>query len=1092
MQSPYHIAKTVGRPSQIAPDTIYLASVGNALEIYVSNSTGSALASPVSKADLVNGRVPSTQLPPFIDARIDLGAFPSIGLENILYIDLTVGSSYIWNAGEYQRIGSSSSTTTTSTTVVITPTGSLQSTDLQSALTELDTKKADRVSPTFTGTVSGITKAMVGLDSVDNTSDAAKPISIAAQAMFSDIIQTKAPLASPTFTGTVSGINATMVGLGAVSNTSDAAKPISTATQSALSTKADISALPTKISLGLALVDNTSDATKPVSTAMQSALALKADISALPTKISLGLGSVDNTSDIAKPVSTAMTNALALKADLTALPTKVSLGLGSVDNTADLAKPVSNAVLASLALKADISALPTKVSLGLGSVDNTSDAAKPISAATQAALDAISQAKAAEFYATYSAFPVSGQTNVIYVDRATGMSYIWHDAAYHEMNHYGSTATDITFDPATTGFVGTNVQAVVKEISTSLATKVALVNGVAPTGIAPYANAAGFPVTGDVTHLYIDGSTDAIYIWNGSAYVHIGGSSGSTPTVTAGEIVSSPTGSIGSANVQSALQELDTEKAPLNNPVFTGTVSGITKGMVGLGYVDNTPDASKPISSAVQAALNVKATLVSPTFTGTVSGITRAMVGLGSVDNTSDLNKPVSTATQAALDLKATLIGGVVAPAQLPSYVSDVIPVATLASFPAVGLADKIYIASDTNLTYRWAGSTYVAVGMAAGDIHASTVQYVPGGSISAINTQAAIQSLDTSKAPLASPVFTGTVTGITATMVGLDAVDNTSDAGKPISTLTAAALLLKAPLDSPAFTGTVTGISKASVGLSAVDNTSDAGKPVSSATQIALNAKAPLVSPTFTGTVSGINATMVGLGAVNNTSDAAKPVSTATQSALDAKAPLVSPAFTGTVTGITATMVGLGNVNNTSDAAKPVSTATQSALDAKAPLASPAFTGTVTGITATMVGLGAVNNTSDAAKPISTATQSALDLKAPLASPTFSGTISDTLGKIRSIPKSANTGNLVAADNGLHRQITAGMTIDTSAAFAIGDSCVIYNTTSAALVLTSSGVTLYQSGTDTVKASLSLAARGLCTVFCTAANVYVLSGDLI
>ena len=39
-----------------------------------------------------------------------------------------------------------------------------------------------------------------------------------------------------------------------------------------------------------------------------------------------------------------------------------------------------------------------------------------------------------------------------------------------------------------------------------------------------------------------------------------------------------------------------------------------------------------------------------PAFTGTVTGITPAMVGLGSVDNASDLNKPISTATQTALN----------------------------------------------------------------------------------------------------------------------------------------------------------------------------------------------------------------------------------------------------------------------------------------------------------------------------------------------------------------------------------------------------------------------------------------------------------
>ena len=50
-----------------------------------------------------------------------------------------------------------------------------------------------------------------------------------------------APLASPTFTGTVIGITKSMVALGNVDNTSDANKPVSTATQTALNLKVNIS-----------------------------------------------------------------------------------------------------------------------------------------------------------------------------------------------------------------------------------------------------------------------------------------------------------------------------------------------------------------------------------------------------------------------------------------------------------------------------------------------------------------------------------------------------------------------------------------------------------------------------------------------------------------------------------------------------------------------------------------------------------------------------------------------------------------------------------------------------------------------------------
>ena len=50
---------------------------------------------------------------------------------------------------------------------------------------------------------------------------------------------TYAPIANPTFTGTVGGISKSMVGLANVDNTTDANKPVSTATQTALDAKSD-------------------------------------------------------------------------------------------------------------------------------------------------------------------------------------------------------------------------------------------------------------------------------------------------------------------------------------------------------------------------------------------------------------------------------------------------------------------------------------------------------------------------------------------------------------------------------------------------------------------------------------------------------------------------------------------------------------------------------------------------------------------------------------------------------------------------------------------------------------------------------------
>ncbi len=90
--------------------------------------------------------------------------------------------------------------------------------------------------------------------------------------------------------------------------------------------------------------------------------------------------------------------------------------------------------------------------------------------------------------------------------------------------------------------------------------------------------------------------------------------------------------------------------------------------------------------------------------------VNKELVGLGNVDNTSDANKPISTATQAALASKADLVAGKVPASQLPSYVDDVEEYATLAGFPATGETGKIYVDLSTGRIYRWSGSTYAEI----------------------------------------------------------------------------------------------------------------------------------------------------------------------------------------------------------------------------------------------------------------------------------------------------------------------------------------------------------------------------------------------
>ena len=178
------------------------------------------------------------------------------------------------------------------------------------------------------------------------------------------------------------------------------------------------------------------------------------------------------------------------------------------------------------------------------------------------------------------------------------------------------------------------------------------------------------------------------------------------------------------------------------------------------------------------------APLESPMFTGTVSGITASMVGLGNVSNTSDANKPVSTAQQAALDLKAslaspTLTGVPLAPTAAAGTNTGQIATTQFVQSAIQGVVGAAPAALDT--------LNELAIALNNDSSYAST-----------ITTALSL------KAPLASPTFTGTVSGITASMVGLANVNNTSDANKPVSTAQQTALNLKANLASPTFSGTV------------------------------------------------------------------------------------------------------------------------------------------------------------------------------------------------------------------------------------------------------------------------------------------------
>lgn len=196
-------------------------------------------------------------------------------------------------------------------------------------------------------------------------------------------------------------------------------------------------------------------------------------------------------------------------------------------------------------------------------------------------------------------------------------------------------------------------------------------------------------------------------------------------------------------------------------------------------------------------------------------------------------------------------------------------------------------------------------------------------------------------------------------TFLGLEEVDNTSDADKPVSTATLTALDEKEDSISPGdntqyWRGDKTWatLNKASVGLDVVDNTSDADKPVSSAVATALDGKANVShthvaadiellggprllgrGSTGTGLAEELTFTDVraflNITSVDNTSDAEKPVSTATQAALNLKLDTTGVISINQVTGLQVALDAKAPVTHTHAISNI--TGLQGALDAKA-----------------------------------------------------------------------------------------------------------------------------------------------------------------
>lgn len=156
-----------------------------------------------------------------------------------------------------------------------------------------------------------------------------------------------------------------------------------------------------------------------------------------------------------------------------------------------------------------------------------------------------------------------------------------------------------------------------------------------------------------------------------------------------GEISLSALGLISSADIALAYQKRITE----SNKLAADYISGLAKVAISGDYNDlkNKPEISggevSNVSWGEQTATYV--TLI-------VEGVGKTLLTPQALDN--------------YVQASTLFENGVIRSTLLPSYVDDVLEYTSRSNFPSTGQAGKIYVALDTNKTYRWGGSTYVVI----------------------------------------------------------------------------------------------------------------------------------------------------------------------------------------------------------------------------------------------------------------------------------------------------------------------------------------------------------------------------------------------
>ena len=396
----------------------------------------------------------------------------------------------------------------------------------------------------------------------------------------------------------------------------------------------------------------------------------------------------------------------------------------------------------------------------------------------------------------------------------------------------------------------------------------------------------------------------------------------------------------------------------LTNKTIT-TPAGLVKGDVGLGNVDNTSDANKPVSTAGQTALDLKANLASPTFTGTVV----------LPDNT------VALGTKTTGDYVATITGG--------TGVTST--AATTGEGTTHSLSIGQAVATTDNVTFAGVTADAIKVGVTA----ANEIDTTSGGLT--IDSAGGTVTVDDNLTVTGNLTVSGTTTSINTETLTVD--DNiivlnnnvtaapTENAGIEIERGSETNVVIRwnetddvweLTNNGSAYSAIATASSVSSATALTVDNLTDVVITAAADKDFLMYNGTNWVDQAITlgtDTTGNYVATLTagtGITLTNNSGEGASPTVTVDTTVIQAK-----------VTNVTDTEIGYLD---------GVTSAIQTQIDLKAPLASPTFTGTPTLPTGTIATTQAAADSTTAVATTAFVT-TADNLKADLASPTFTGT---------------------------------------------------------------------------------------------------------